>query len=213
MLKKARYRCYGAGLAGIPDFNYFVYYLDSRNCYFSGIENKNRSGTIIAAEDVIEAIAQNEGVPIWKYRYFDLQNRRGYSHYLPGQYQLDELILDCSLTGLYVKMWKPTPCPPYILEIFRQYIGHDLKLEEKFAGHNLRFSEGLLAVWNKKLEAYHIREDGTPTYNQRYDYVDDFKNGKAWVSNREHQWAQIDKNGRCLTPWLTAKELNQKGIQ
>lgn len=147
MLKQAEYECWGWGVPGMPRYNKVVYVIMENCCYFSGIEREKRTSTINAAESIIKSIAQQEGVSPMSFRYFDLQTHRGYDK-LPGEYQLDELILEKDprgerkggteeieiegekvllITGdsygFTIGSWRPTECPPDILEIFKEYIG------------------------------------------------------------------------------------------
>jgi len=200
LLKQAFYRCNGYPMEGFPEFNKVAYVIIGGLCYFTGIESENRTSTINAAEEVIMAISAQEQAPTSNLRFFDIQCRSGYEFYFPGQLKMDELVYDAKENS--VNQWLPTICDVKIIEMFRQYIGKDLGLKEKYGTFN-KFSEGLLAVINHKGHAFHIREDGSPAYAQRYFDVTDFKDGKAWVGDKNtHLWAQIDKSGNIISAWV-----------
>lgn len=146
MLKEAQYPCFGAGMGG-REFNKVVYYVNGRECYFSGIELTNRTSTVNAAESIIRIICDQEGIYWEEARFFDLKTHLGYP-IARGEYELNELSLvrnshgpqpgsaiDCEIDGeptsiitqplevFSVAGWVPTPCPPEIQEVFREYIG------------------------------------------------------------------------------------------
>lgn len=59
------------------------------------------------------------------------------------------------------------------------------------------FHEGL--AWAQKNgEEFHIREDGTPLYQNKYDWVGSFKNGAAYVICLREGVFQIDCHGRKI---------------
>lgn len=121
--------------------------LPDRRCIFSGVTRRGTS-TINRAEAIIDLIAQREEIDPFTCRWFDLQTYLQYGgeswcpH--PGEFEFDELILcpndhrtqdrvieademTVSIGGspeaFTVDYWKPTPCPPEIVAVFREYIG------------------------------------------------------------------------------------------
>lgn len=117
MLKEIRY---GQRLNEI-----LVYLLEGRRCVFSGTGKERRVGTINAAERVIKAIAEEEGINPGSVEWFDLQTHLGYEFVRPGKYNYDQVCLG-SGTGtapLQSLRWKPVPCPPEVVAAFREQIG------------------------------------------------------------------------------------------
>lgn len=123
-------------------------------CYFSGIERQLRTSTINAAASIVQAIADQEDMPVVALRWFDFQTYRGYRK-RRGEYELDELLI-CSTADLqsreggvtelevageraivitqdkedFTVNWRPTkPCPAEVLHLFREYIGEPRALE------------------------------------------------------------------------------------
>ena len=66
-----------------------VYIIVDGCCYFSGIETG--TSTINAAENVIQAIAEQEGVSVDSLRYFDIQTRLGGYEREEGCFEINEL--------------------------------------------------------------------------------------------------------------------------
>lgn len=91
---------------------------DGYMCVFSGVSDKGMS-TINAAERIIKAIAEAEGVPL---KFYDLQTNQGYSYYEPGEYSFDLLVIT-DQNNPEVKAWIPEPLPPKVLAVFGEYIG------------------------------------------------------------------------------------------
>jgi hypothetical protein len=64
------------------------------------------------------------------------------------------------------------------------------------------------SVAEDMLSQFHICEDGTPAYGERYIWVGDFMNGRAraikWVANAQEEGGgrrvafDIDRNGKML---------------
>lgn len=65
---------------------------------------------------------------------------------------------------------------------------------QKFCGDKGVFYEGL-AVEEVNGEWFHIFEDKTPAYSERYEMAEYFQNGSAWVK-KQGKWIQIDKQGK-----------------
>lgn len=143
----------GAEDLKFPEFNRVVYVIIGDCCYFSGIERRLRTSTVNAAESIVKAISEQEEVAIERLRWFDLQTRRGYQWYAPGKYELQELLIgpsgdltpqeggiaEVEIAGetaivvtpdeedFVVTGWRDAPCPPEVLELFREYIGEERK--------------------------------------------------------------------------------------
>lgn len=66
--------------------------------------------------------------------------------------------------------------------------------KQKFCGDLGAFHEGL-AVVEVNGEWYHILEDGTPAYPERYQMAEYFQRGLAWVK-KEGRWIRIDIRGK-----------------
>ena len=66
--------------------------------------------------------------------------------------------------------------------------------KQKFCGNLGVFYEGL-AVVEVSGEWYHILEDGTPAYPERYQMAEYFQQGTAWVK-KEGKWIRIDRQGK-----------------
>jgi len=147
LLKEARYKCWGFGYGSqFPEYNVVVYAIIDGCCYFSGIERERRTSTINAAESIIKAISEQEGVAIERLRWFDLQTHLGYrkGH---GEYELDEVLIgfnpdgpeEASATEIEVEgesavifseavedftvTWQRTDCPPEVLVLFKDHVG------------------------------------------------------------------------------------------
>ena len=118
MLKEARYKCWGHG-PEFPEFNVVKYLIISDHCYFTGIERKKRTSTINAAREIVQAIADQEGVPLRSLRFFDLQTHQGYNKRL-GEYALDEVVIpDEFQSGV---RWYPADCTSEVQTAFQGYI-------------------------------------------------------------------------------------------
>ena len=68
------------------------------------------------------------------------------------------------------------------------------ELRQKFCGDTGVFYEGL-AVEEINGEWFHIFEDGTPAYPERYEITEYFQNGLAWVK-KQGRWIRINKQGK-----------------
>ncbi len=99
--------------------------LNGNRCIFSGIvPTPNVCGTVNAAESVIKAITQAEGVVQQNLRWFDLQTYSGFFWRSVGEYEFDELIFEHSADGqAHVVLWKQTECPKEVVDLFTEYIG------------------------------------------------------------------------------------------
>jgi len=76
-----------------------VYTIVGNRCYFSGIECELRTSTINAAESIMQAISEQEGVPVNRLRWFDLQTHRGYGGKRPGEFKINELAIRADPAG------------------------------------------------------------------------------------------------------------------
>ncbi len=87
-LKKARYENFGGG----NKYAEVAYEIFGDRCVFCGITPPHkRTSTINAAESILQAIADQEGVPVTNLRFFDLQTQMGYNM-APGLFEFDELV-------------------------------------------------------------------------------------------------------------------------
>lgn len=78
-------------------------------------------------------------------------------------------------------------------------VGHEPKISRKLKttyGFVSHFYEGLAKVCKDGKE-FHIHPDGQPAYENRFDYVGCFHEGKAWARNGD-EYFRIDRNGNCL---------------
>lgn len=65
---------------------------------------------------------------------------------------------------------------------------------QQFCGGLGMFFEGL-AVAEIGGKWFHILEDGTPAYPQRYEKTEFFQQGTAWAK-KNGKWIKIDKQGK-----------------
>jgi hypothetical protein len=65
---------------------------------------------------------------------------------------------------------------------------------QKFCGDVGVFYQGT-AVVEENGGWFHILEDGTPAYKERYEMAEYFQNGLAWV-RRGKIWIRINKQGK-----------------
>lgn len=57
------------------------------------------------------------------------------------------------------------------------------------------FYQGLAIAVDKSGKYFHIRENGEPAYEERFDLVEYFQNGLAWVKKGD-LWIRIDETGK-----------------
>ena len=135
----------------MPRYNHVVYAIIGLECYFSGIERQKRTSTVNAAESIISAISQQQGIPIVSLRWFDIKTNRGYGGISKGQCEVRELILgptrnlqshDGGIVEFEFEMggetalvstarsedfqvveWRPTEISSNVKELFLEYIG------------------------------------------------------------------------------------------
>jgi len=65
---------------------------------------------------------------------------------------------------------------------------------QQFCGDLGVFYEGL-AVVEVGGKQFHILEDGTPAYSERYERAEYFQQGLSWVMKKEGEWIRINKQG------------------
>lgn len=214
MLKEAKYRCWEFPAEGFPEFHKVAYVITGEKCYFSGLERGN-SSTILAAEDVIMAIAQQENVLFTDLRYFDIQTYKGYRK-IPGEYEVNELefevsrkpteqeeieliekCLDCKVVqshGNGPKTVEECEIIPDVRAWGKAFLTVDvLELFKEHIGVDFKQffpevcheSEGLFCVCDENYEYYYVHPDGTPAFEERYFDLTKFKNGLAWVCSAE----------------------------
>jgi len=125
MLKEAQYPNWGWPIAGV-EYGKVAYAIIGGCCYFSGLTASGQAtSTINAAESIVQAIADQEGVPIEKLRFFDLQTHRGYDK-PEGEFAFDELVFDDESLGqgkVSVSGWAERECPNGVIELFSDCIG------------------------------------------------------------------------------------------
>ncbi len=111
-----------------PEFGTVFYAILGNSCYFSGINRtggpRSATSTINAAEDIITAIAKQEGIPAKKLQFFDLQTQEGYQK-LAGVFELDKVVFEVTDDGVVENLsWSAdVPCPPQVQYLFRDLIG------------------------------------------------------------------------------------------
>lgn len=71
----------------------------------------------------------------------------------------------------------------------------DLVMAQTFCGDVGTFHEGL-AVVERGVEWFHVKEDGEPVYPQRYKMAEYFQNGLAWVQKEDGTWVKINRQGK-----------------
>ena len=57
------------------------------------------------------------------------------------------------------------------------------------------FHEGL-ATAEDSSGKFHVLLDGSQAYPQRYEKVEYFQGGLAWVQKKDSKWIRIDKQGK-----------------
>jgi len=57
------------------------------------------------------------------------------------------------------------------------------------------FYEGLASA-EKNGKWFHINENGKPVYRKKYQRVEYFQNGLAWVMTKNNKWIRINKEGK-----------------
>lgn len=87
---------------------------------------RNCTSTIDAAEQIINAITQREGVDPGTLTFYDLQTRQGYSHLKPGQFILNQLTLQIE-GGIVtnVEEWRSCDGDPDKLRCFQGFISDE----------------------------------------------------------------------------------------
>lgn len=195
MLKEARYRKWGVARDGSLHTR-VAYAIIGNRCYFSALDRG--TSTINAAEDAMQCIAKQEGVPVESLNYIDIQTYRGYRKY-PGEYETDELEFvmeresdDSEQIVPRVTGWKKALLPPNAYDLFKDLIGADLKVKYICVYHE---SEGLYAVKDYDGKFLYVQADGTPA-TRKYEDLTGFQNGHAWVRNEEQIWFQIDRQDK-----------------
>ena len=116
MLKETRY---ANGIAqGCVKGGVVKYMVQHKNCIFSGVTSSREfTSTVNAAEYVIQAIAEAEGLDPREIRFFDLCTRLGY----PSQeasHEFMQLTVQYEGAQPHVIGWEPTPCSPQTLQLF-----------------------------------------------------------------------------------------------
>ena len=97
------------------------YIFEGDRCVFTGITDKGTS-TINAVERIVEAIAVVEGRGIRELTFFDLQTRKGYSHYRSGEFAFSQLILSEKEGRVTSVVWRSIACPENVRDEFRDFI-------------------------------------------------------------------------------------------
>ncbi|MFA5070061.1 MAG: hypothetical protein WC528_02165 [Patescibacteria group bacterium] len=115
-LKRVRYE--GIRRSGSGEVDYVII---NRQCTFSAL-TREATSTINVAENVIRAIAAQEGISPSRLEFFDLQTHRGYDSKEPGELEYDSLVVDYS-KDIRVIDWIPCVCPEEIQELFAEHIG------------------------------------------------------------------------------------------
>jgi len=120
-LKRIRYKNSGGPSFGYAQVVYVI--INGNQCIFSGITpGPARTSTINAAEDIIMAIAEAEGVEAENLQFFDLQTGTGYEK-KPKEYEFDKLLVVYDEKGKpFVRGWADSECPRSILEAFSKFI-------------------------------------------------------------------------------------------
>ena len=121
LLKHAQYSNWGWPIVK-PQYCEVVYVVIGGKCIFTGTTNRYVTSTINAAEDVISAIAEKEGLELSEIVFYDLQTYRTYRK-RPGQFQFDRVEFDIKKGEPVNPRWIPEECPDEIIELFRRFIG------------------------------------------------------------------------------------------
>lgn len=113
MLHQVRFECNNRSV-------HVMYVIDSGECVFSAV-TKNPS-SINVAEDIIQAICMKEHCDPTSLRFFDLQTHQGYSSKSPGEFEFDQLSVECHGDKVSIQGWTQLPCPATIQNIFSRCI-------------------------------------------------------------------------------------------
>ncbi len=94
------------------------YAIRDKSCIFTGLTSSRVSPTTInAAEYVIRAIAETEGLDPRLITFYDLLTRRGYPDQ-PKPYEFVRLMIGYQNNQIHVVAWTPVECTPDILKLF-----------------------------------------------------------------------------------------------
>lgn len=99
----------------------FVHYLlvNSRTCVFSGITScREVPSTVNAADCIVQAISDAEGLAPNEVEFYDLLTATGYPMLRNSQYEFQKLAVLWNTGGPTVTSWTGAPCPPDILRSF-----------------------------------------------------------------------------------------------
>ena len=109
--------------AHLHEVEYIVY---GNSVVFSGLHNGKegaRTSTINAAESVVMAIAEAEGIDPRHYTFFDLQTFTSYARYQRGDFTYNQLTIDWRESGQPGQVyWKEGHGVPEVLEDFGHLI-------------------------------------------------------------------------------------------
>ena len=117
MLKTVPYhRTYKGGIASV------AYVILGNKCVFTACQASSEGSSVNNAEDIITAIAEQEGCDPRSLRYFDIKTRTSYGEDLmlrpnPGDFEFDEVVNWWEGIG-----WSTTVCPQHVSDLFREYI-------------------------------------------------------------------------------------------
>jgi hypothetical protein len=199
MLKEAKFK-----LDFCLEFFRFAYVIIDNNCYFTGL--KGLGGTVNKAEDIIQTILDKESRSIESLNFFDIWTCRQYNFLFPGKWRAKQLKIkrNHGHWGFCVEAWDDVELSETVREIFKEYIGINLKTIYSSVLSNI---DGLIVVSNEDHDMLFVHPDGTLAFEGKYSDVYDFHHKDfLWVCKDYEYCFKINRQGERLSEPISIED-------